>query len=176
MDSNRTFLIADTHFGHSNIISFCKRPYENVYEMEEQLIYNWNSVVGKSDTIYMLGDFTFTSREKTIEIGNSLNGVKTLIMGNHDNHSPDLYHLAGFKYVINQPIIIDNFYILSHEPMYIQPNGIYANIFGHVHNNPEYVDYSSRSYCVSVERINYTPISFDDIIRSMNSCNLTEGN
>jgi calcineurin-like phosphoesterase family protein len=43
----------------------------------------------------------------------------------------------------------------------------YANIFGHVHGNPAYKDYSSQSFCVSVERINYTPILFEDIRLAM---------
>jgi calcineurin-like phosphoesterase family protein len=41
----------------------------------------------------------------------------------------------------------------------------YANIFGHVHANPIYKDFSPQSFCVSVERINYTPISFEEIKR-----------
>ena len=41
----------------------------------------------------------------------------------------------------------------------------YANIFGHVHANPIYKDFSEQSFCVSVERINYTPVSFDEIKR-----------
>ena len=34
-------------------------------------------------------------------------------------------------------------------------------------NNPEYTDCSSRSFCVSAERINYTPIEFNEITRRM---------
>ena len=46
---------------------------------------------------------------------------------------------------------------------YIQENGLYANIFAHVHDNPAYTDHSSRTFCVSAERIAYTPILFEKV-------------
>lgn len=45
----------------------------------------------------------------------------------------------------------------------------YANLFGHVHDSPIIKTYSKQHYCVSVERINYMPISFDDIISIVQS-------
>lgn len=49
----------------------------------------------------------------------------------------------------------------------VQTNMPYANIFGHVHNSPVYKTYSSQHYCVSAERIDYTPISMEHIIRKI---------
>ena len=63
--------------------------------------------------------------------------------------------------VIEHPIIVDDFWIFSHEPMYVSEQMPYANVFGHVHNNPMYKTVSSRSYCVSVERIGFMPIDFE---------------
>lgn len=51
----------------------------------------------------------------------------------------------------------------SHEPLYVNENMPYANLFGHVHNSPIFKDFSKQHYCVSVERINYAPISFEEI-------------
>ena len=66
-------------------------------------------------------------------------------------------------YEYTRPVIIDGFWILSHEPLYVNSNMPYANIFGHVHDSPIIKDFSNQHFCVSCERINYAPINFDDI-------------
>ena len=45
----------------------------------------------------------------------------------------------------------------------------YANLFGHAHDSPIIKTYSKQHYCVSVERINYKPISFEKIISVIQS-------
>lgn len=166
LDCNVWF-IGDTHFSHSNIIKYCNRPFRDVFEMNEAMIDNWNKVVRKEDKVIMNGDFALCGKDKIIEIGQRLNGCKTLILGNHDGASLKTYYEAGFEYVSKYPIIFEDFYIISHQPQFVQSNGVYANIYAHVHDSPEYTDCSSRSFCVSVKRINYTPIEFNEIIRRM---------
>ena len=48
------YIISDTHFSHNNIIEYCNRPWNTVEEMDEALIHNWNSVVGKNDIVFDL--------------------------------------------------------------------------------------------------------------------------
>ena len=156
------FFIGDTHFYHKNIIDYENRPFMNTHEMNEALIKNWNKTVGKSDIVFHVGDFALANKEKIREVLSRLNGHKILVMGNHDQYNPDFYREAGFAEVYKYPIIIDSFWILSHEPLYINTNMPYANIFGHVHSNPAFKDYSGQTICVSVERahMNYSPLSF----------------
>lgn len=165
--SEKIWFIGDTHFGHKNIITYCNRPFESVDQMTEVLIHNWNNVVAKEDRVIMNGDFALCGKEAIINIGNTLNGRKTLIIGNHDGASLKTYYDAGFEMVSKDPILVNEFFIVSHTPQYVQENGVYANIFAHVHTNPMYKDVSSRSFCTSVERINYTPIEFEEIIKEM---------
>lgn len=73
------------------------------------------------------------------------------------------YYDAGFEMVLKYPILVDEFFIVSHMPQYVQENGVYVNVFAHVHNNPAFKDVSARGFCTSAERINYTPIEFKDI-------------
>ena len=73
-----------THFGHTNIIRFCKRPWKTVEEMDNALIQNWNSVVGENDIVFHLGDFAFAPNWRWKELLVKLNGRIYLIMGNHD--------------------------------------------------------------------------------------------
>lgn len=164
---SEVFMIGDTHFCHSNIIKYCDRPFNSTEEMNEKLIENWNKVVGKQDRVFMMGDFALCGKEKIIEIGKRLKGKKILILGNHEGASLKTYYEAGFEMVSKYPILFNEFFILSHEPQYVQENGVYANIFAHVHTNPMYKSVSSRSFCVSAERINYTPISFEIIKKQM---------
>lgn len=164
---NKTFFIADTHFCDNNILNYENRPFKNTYEMDNNIIDNWNNVVSKNDNVYVLGDFGAENREKSIL--NILNGNKYLIKGNHDIFSNDYYRNCGFIEVYDMPIIFKDFWILSHQPLYVNYNMPYANLFGHIHNSPLFKDYSNHHFCVSVERINYTPISFEEIKEKINS-------
>ena len=65
--------------------------------------------------------------------------------------------IVVLKKVYDHPIILDNSIILSHEPMFMNDNMPYFNIYGHVHDKAEFKDRTENSWCVSVERINYTP-------------------
>lgn len=161
------FFIADPHFGDTNIIKYENRPFANAAEMDETIINNWNNVVTSADVCFILGDFSFYNETKTKEITSRLNGHKNLIIGNHDNFTSEYYRNCGFEIVSEYPIIYDGFWMLSHEPLYISENMPYANIFGHVHKNPIYSDYSSRSFCACADRLNFTPISFQDIKNKM---------
>lgn len=152
------FFIADTHFGHTNVIKYAGRPYDGVEEMNEDLIKRWNKAVGKADRVFMCGDFALGSKTMIIEIGNRLHGRKTLILGNHDGASMRTYYEAGFEFISRQPILYDEKFIVSHEPRSSLPM---RNIFGHIHEKPieRPID-----FCVSVEKINYTPISYEEIL------------
>lgn len=162
-----TFFIADPHFGHKAIIAYENRPFSTVGEMDETIITNWNQVVGKKDKVYLLGDLSFYKDEKTAEIVSRLRGYKYLILGNHDHKNVKSYYEMGFHRVYDHPIILDDFWMLSHAPLYTNSNMPYANIFGHVHGSKQYTHYSNQSFCVSVERIDYTPIEFGEVKRLM---------
>lgn len=80
-----TFLIADTHFGHSAIIRMCNRPFADVRQMDDAMIAGWNAVVKKDDTVIHLGDFAHRAADDRLpKIFGALNGKKHLIKGNHD--------------------------------------------------------------------------------------------
>lgn len=161
----QTFFVADTHFGDDNIRRYENRPYESVAKMDRAMIENWNKTVNENDEIYVLGDFGADGYEK--EILSKLNGVKYLVKGNHDTNTNNYYRQAGFIEVYDLPVLYKNFWILSHDAIYVNRNMPYANLFGHVHNNPIIKDYSSQHFCISVERISYTPISFEDIVKKV---------
>jgi hypothetical protein len=82
-----TFLTSDTHFGHALMLKLeaCARPFANTDEMDQCLIDNWNAFVHPNDTVWHLGDFAMRQDERRVaQIFHALNGVKKLIIGNHD--------------------------------------------------------------------------------------------
>ena len=82
--SNNIWFTGDTHFGHANVIKHCNRPFKSADEMDETMIRNWNDRVSEHDSVYHLGDFSFSKGPKTREILDRLNGHIYLIRGNHD--------------------------------------------------------------------------------------------
>ncbi|MEI7024647.1 phosphoesterase [Paenibacillus sp. y28] len=155
------YVISDHHFGHKHIIDFESRPFADVEQMTEAMIAKWNAVVGPEDKVFHLGDFSFLNLEKTKAIVIRLNGYKHLIMGNHDRGRSRTWWLeAGFDEVSEYPLIYSGFYLLSHEPLYMNKHMPYVNIHGHIHGQ----HYAGNQYVnVSVEPWDYTPVHFETI-------------
>lgn len=155
------YIIADLHLGHANIIKYCDRPFANVQEMDKTIIENWNKVITYADTVFVLGDFALSRRDKVIEYINVLKGNKILIMGNHDKRvgSATWWLNAGFDSVHKSPQVIKSlqeFFLLSHEP---QANSEMINIHGHIHNKKLSKDFDPTTHiCVSAELLDYTPL------------------
>lgn len=112
------FFTSDQHFGHSNIIGFCGRPYTCANEMNRDLIARYNSVVGDDDVVCHVGDFTL-SPSMLRQIVPRLNGHKILVRGNHDKAKHmDRYLAAGFESV-HEKIWLqrgDTTYVIKHHP------------------------------------------------------------
>ncbi len=157
----RTFLIADLHFDEENIMLYENRPFATVSEMNETMVKRWNETVEDTDTVFVLGDIGNVSYIK------NLKGIKKLIKGNHDIYDNSFYRNHGFTECYDLPVVLENFFLLSHEPMYVNKNMPYANVYGHVHANPNYKTVSSHGYCVSVERIDYQPIDIEEVKKKM---------
>jgi len=159
----KRWIISDTHFGHENIIKYEKRPYVNAKHMDLFLIANWNKKVKNSDKVFHLGDFAFGNKEYIKSIVAQLNGDIFLIIGNHDYKKADKWWFeVGIKNVYRYPIILDNYYILSHHPLYINSNMPYVNFHGHTHS----LSFNSKQYInCSVEVTHYFPRDLDELIK-----------
>jgi len=135
------YYIADTHFGHENVIKFDNRPFTDVKEMNQALIDNWNEVVGKNDVVYVLGDFVWKATDNQWEEIFKLNGRKRLIKGNHDK-THNQYYKRFFESIKNYEEVKDGDHtvILSHYPL-LAYNGSYkgrnVHLYGHVHTTIE---------------------------------------
>ena len=176
---NTKFLVSDHHFSHRNLLGFKRddgtplRPFTTTEEMDAFMIEKHNSVVGKDDKVYFVGDVCFHVRDLD-RIMPQLNGRKVLIKGNHDQLKASQY-LRYFK-DIRAYDRLDSC-ILGHIPVHPDSLGFRTTcqIHGHTHyrnvtkideNGNKVID--TRYFNVSVENINYTPISFDEIRKIYN--------
>ena len=156
------FLWSDLHLFHDNILKYCDRPFENVEEMNKTILKNWKEIITKYDKLFCLGDFSFNrNTEQLQKLIQNLPGYKILIMGNHDRRKSVKGWLeCGFNEVYAYPIIYKDFYIMSHEPVFINSHMPFVNIYGHLHNNS--ID-NPQMINVCVEKLDYKPILFEEI-------------
>jgi calcineurin-like phosphoesterase family protein len=167
----KRWVIADLHLDHKNIIALANRPFVSLDSMQAELIKRWNSVVSKDDIVYILGDYMLSNHKEFLKNKTALfNGNKVLVMGNHDTMKPKDYINGGFIQATRKPILVEPHVILMHEPPKEEDiiDGMFY-IFGHVHDKLCPADNHKNCKCVSVERINYTPINLDDIIKNFNN-------
>lgn len=183
--ASKLFFTSDTHFGHKNIINFCKRPWNSVEEMDQALIDNWNSVVDKDATVFHLGDFAFATNRRWREIVEALNGKIYLIIGNHDEtRYPGDKTMEIFKGVYSQlRITVENKKVyLNHYP-FLCYGGTYRGdkdsvwqLFGHVHTCPNSSGADDNrmnykfpyQYDVGVDNNNYKPVNWNQIKEYIN--------
>ena len=79
-----TFLTSDTHFGHAGILAWLDRPFASVAAIDDGMVAIWNSIVRPRDTVWHLGDFALGPKGTSEKVFRRLNGVKHLVLGNHD--------------------------------------------------------------------------------------------
>ena len=158
--SNRVFVIADTHFGHRKIVQFEAeaRPFGTVEEHDAELVRRWNATVKKNDTVWHLGDVLFG--EAAFDTLAKLNGVKKLILGNHDRY-PTARYLEHFNSVHGCVELQDC--ILTHIPVHpSQFPRFRANIHGHLHHS---VVGDARYICVSADHTGLVPVLLDTVMQ-----------
>ena len=171
---SKIWITSDTHFNHTNILKYESetRPFGTVEEMNEIIISNWNDVVAKEDTVYVLGDFFMGKLDEIVPIYERLNGKIILIRGNHDTKNRiEIYKELGIEVKDIEYIsykgrffILCHFPIASEEFMYMvrNDNSEVVSLYGHVHSNAPkgYVD---GTYHIGMDTNNLTPISLEQV-------------
>ena len=175
------WLASDHHFGHEKTCTVFKkadgsplRPFSCAEEMDEELVKRHNERVRPNDKCYFLGDVAIA--RKSLHILGRLNGDKVLIRGNHDifkldDYTPYFRDIRGYD--------VKNGMIFSHVPVHPESLARFGcNIHGHLHANRvmkirsfntktgEFVysdEIDPRYFNVSVEQIDFAPISLEDV-------------
>lgn len=169
--SGRTWVAADHHFSHPNIVKFADANgklirgslWSTSEEHDEAVIARHNDLVDPGDRVYLLGDVAIARRG--IKSLGRLNGRLVLVKGNHDIFKIDEYlpFVDDIRSCVVQKDKDGNKVILSHVP--IHPDCLErwgTNIHGHLHqnkiNDPRYI-------CVSLEHTDYKPIEIHEALK-----------
>ncbi len=168
----KTYFSSDWHLGHTNIIKYDKRPFNNIEEMDKTIIDNYNSIVYNGDDFYFLGDFAFNKNKIELEkYFQELNGNIFFIKGNHDHKDTiKLYEKYGTYLGNLTEIEINNQRIvLCHYAMRVWNKSHHGtwHLYGHSHHSlPD--DKNSLSFDIGLMGYNYKPIEFEEVKQIMN--------
>jgi len=174
------WIISDTHLNHRNILGFTDhvtgkpiRPgFDNIAEMNEYIIEQWNSLVKKGDRVIHCGDVFFGPKEEFLPMWKRLHGSKQLILGNHDDAKFFAKNELVTKIYMWMPMH-EHGIMLSHVPLHEtqlrrgvpgkehEPNQPYlVNVHGHIHQKQS----PPGPYrCVCVEHTDYKPVHIEDL-------------
>jgi calcineurin-like phosphoesterase family protein len=162
---------ADTHFGHAKIIQYCNRPFENVDEMDGEIIRHWNFLVGEQDDVFHLGDFCFGNPTKYLS---QLRGKIHFVPGSHDdNMRKKLDNIIFLPELskISPPSLVDEFgnrriIVLCHYAMRSWALSHYASwhLYGHHHGR---IEPHGLSFDVGVDCWSFAPVSLDEVADKM---------
>ena len=167
------FFIADTHFFHKNVISFSRRPFADLEEMNSVMLKNWNARVKDNDNIYIVGDICHRVKlDNAIELLKQLNGRKHLVVGNHDKkYLKNADFRKQFKEVedIIKISVNGQTAVLCHYPM-AEWNRYFRggwHIHGHIHNRRgetfRFMRTQERALNAGVDITNFSPVSFEEL-------------
>lgn len=169
----KSYVIADTHFGHKSSLNWPDaqrgKNFNDIEEMNETIINNWNSIVGSEDTVYHLGDFAYKCSKSFIRnLFNILNGKIILIKGNHDGKVLKVNQTEQKFESVHDYLEIeynDVNFVLCHYPIWSWKNKRrgWIHLHGHTHEQETFEDENKK--CVSVEKTEYKPVLLDVIIK-----------
>lgn len=165
-DARHIWFTADLHFSHPKIIDFCDRPI-SPEDHDEWLLERLNSKVGKKDTLYILGDVSMASREKTDKILDKIKGNKILILGNHDNNIKsssrfgEITQIKNFNF--NSPSYSNIHIVLCHYPIASWDRKVYgaSHLYGHTHGRFKNV---GLSFDIGIDDNGYYPLNLEEVI------------
>ena len=118
MNRKNIFFTSDWHIGHENVLKFCNRPFDDLVDMHKKIVKRFNATVTPNSVTYFLGDMGLCSQTVLKDVIDQLNGVKVLVLGNHDKKMHGMYN-CGFDVVLySADIYIHNERVtMSHCPL-----------------------------------------------------------
>lgn len=147
----RVFAISDQHYGHDNIIKYCKRSAPNADSDAISMIRAHNETVTDEDLVIFVGDVSCSQYGRIIlpKIVPKLKGKKILVRGNHDHQNTIAYKRMGFLEV-KDVLILGDF------------------IFNHYPDSPKVLEIAAKRGLTLVCGHTHKPFNFKDGIKRIN--------
>ena len=178
------WVTSDTHFGHENIIKYCKRPFLNSADMNEKLIENWNARVKPEDVVIHCGDFFMGQLSVIDSVLPRLNGTIIWVKGNHDQNNrmrlirekyPEKVLIAGplFYLKYRRWFFVFCHLPLSNEDLLEQFEADSREIIwvhGHVHDKWDFYDPYKKSFNVCVDKTDFHPVNIGELDYHIRNC------
>jgi len=156
---NMRYFTADLHLGHTNVIKYNNRPFDNVLEQDDTIIRNINAICKPKDELYILGDFCFHSRATDIiAYAERINARVHFIFGNHDHkkiRKLNCFETKQYYLELKKP----HHMVLCHYPMTFWNRSNHGSFMLHGHCHGAYKDTSRYIMDVGVDCHDYCPIS-----------------
>lgn len=131
------------------------------------MINRFNSVIGKYDELYLLGDVSLGPRDESEELIKKLNGNKHLIIGNHDKNIKNSKEFIEITQIKNFNFSSKSFpnvhIVLCHYPLASWERKSYNSFHLFAHEHGRYKN-TKLSMDVGVDCNNYMPISLNFIL------------
>jgi calcineurin-like phosphoesterase family protein len=90
------YFTSDLHIGHDKDFIYKPRGFNDVFEMDNAIIKNFNEVLKYDDTLYILGDIVMGGEQFHKEWNRVLNSLPCAevyyIIGNHDTENKCEYY------------------------------------------------------------------------------------
>jgi calcineurin-like phosphoesterase family protein len=183
LNHQNIWFASDYHFLHANVIKYDNRPFEDVLEMNEVLIDNWNELVDDKDIVFYLGDLSFERNgNETKKIVDQLKGKIHYILGNHDDEKK-ITKLNRFETISDYVnLLVDDEdnprkkqgIIMMHYPILSWDKAHHGDwhLHGHCHQSlaNKKIDYYNRKVLdVGCNGWDYKPVSYHEIKNVMNT-------
>lgn len=171
------FFTADWHLFHGRLMEHLpeSRPFASLKDMHECMIENHNSIVKPTDHVWILGDITMKGPRHAEQIRKEVckfNGIKHLVLGNHDRWKPRAYQNSGFLTIHTAMWFKqeDRMFYMMHDPAeytVIQNDPNAYLLCGHVHSIFKSLLPERRIINVGIDAWDMTPVSFATIMENI---------
>lgn len=174
------YITSDLHLCHNRDFLYEPRGFNNIYEHNEAIVRNWNSIVNPEDDVYILGDLMLNDNEIGRKLLAQLKGNIHIIFGNHDTDTrKEIYEslwnvveICGWSIPLNYN---GYHFQLSHYPTLTSNHdenkplkSRTINLCGHTHTKDRFHhwEYGVIYHC-ELDAHNCYPVSLDQIIEDI---------